>query len=234
MNFTFILDHLNSGRHAQFIYYWSWNKCTSTFKQYKFQAHFDFLTGIYNRRKFEEITQTLFQQAANTPHFQFALIYMDIDHFKTINDQYGHHEGDQVLKELASRLKHSIRNTDPAARIGGEEFAVLLPNCTLNKAVQIAERIRRAVSDEPVRLTNGEELSVTISLGPLIIPIIRNIQNPCRFLPIKCSTKRKKRDGTKYVFQKKEWIQCSNSFFQSERRFKGRKAGTSSLGIPFL
>ncbi|WP_039073368.1 diguanylate cyclase [Bacillus sp. MSP13] len=140
------------------------------FKQYKFQAHFDFLTGIYNRRKFEVITKSLYEQAANNPHFQFALIYIDIDHFKTINDQYGHHEGDQVLKELGSRLKLSIRNTDPAARIGGEEFAVLLPNCTLDKAVKIAKRIRRNVSDTPIALTNGEELSVTISLGTAHYP----------------------------------------------------------------
>ncbi len=93
------------------------------FKQYKFQAHFDFLTGVYNRRKFEETTKAL---SADTPLFQFALIYMDIDHFKTINDQYGHHEGDQVLKELGLRLKQSIRNTDPAARIGGEELSVTI------------------------------------------------------------------------------------------------------------
>lgn len=140
------------------------------FKQYKFQAHFDFLTGVYNRRKFEETTKALYQQAADTPLFQFALIYMDIDHFKTINDQYGHHEGDQVLKELGLRLKQSIRNTDPAARIGGEEFAVLLPNCSLDKAARIAERIRRTVSDAPIVLTNGEELSVTISLGGRSLP----------------------------------------------------------------
>ncbi|NTU26988.1 diguanylate cyclase [Bacillus tequilensis] len=151
------------------------------FKQYKFQAHFDFLTGVYNRRKFEEITQTLYQQAANTPHFQFALIYMDIDHFKTINDQYGHHEGDQVLKELGLRLKQSIRNTDPAARIGGEEFAVLLPNCTLAKAVQIAELIRGAINDAPIRLTNGEELSITVSLGAAHYP--NNKEHP-ESLPI--------------------------------------------------
>ncbi|MBU8570271.1 diguanylate cyclase DgcK [Bacillus subtilis] len=146
------------------------------FKQYKFQAHFDFLTGVYNRRKFEETTKALYQQAADTPHFQFALIYMDIDHFKTINDQYGHHEGDQVLKELGLRLKQSIRNTDPAARIGGEEFAVLLPNCSLDKAARIAERIRSTVSDAPIVLTNGEELSVTISLGAAHYP--NNTEQP--------------------------------------------------------
>lgn len=146
------------------------------FKQYKFQAHFDFLTGIYNRRKFEEITQDLYQQAAHTPSLQFSLIYMDIDHFKTINDQYGHHEGDQVLKELGSRLKQNIRNTDPAARIGGEEFAVLLPNCTPEKAFQIAERIRHSISHTPIVLTNGEKLAVTASLGVAHYP--RNTDKP--------------------------------------------------------
>ncbi|MBD5019280.1 diguanylate cyclase DgcK, partial [Xanthomonas citri pv. citri] len=104
------------------------------------------------------------------------LIYMDIDHFKTINDQYGHHEGDQVLKELGLRLKQTIRNTDPAARIGGEEFAVLLPNCSLDKAARIAERIRSTVSDAPIVLTNGDELSVTISLGAAHYP--NNTEQP--------------------------------------------------------
>lgn len=131
---------------------------------------------MYNRRKFEETTKALYQQAADTPHFQFALIYMDIDHFKTINDQYGHHEGDQVLKELGLRLKQTIRNTDPAARIGGEEFAVLLPNCSLDKAARIAERIRSTVSDAPIVLTNGDELSVTISLGAAHYP--NNTEQP--------------------------------------------------------
>ncbi len=70
------------------------------FKQYKFQANYDFLTGIFNKRKFEEVSRVLYDRASQSPSSQLALIYLDIDHFKQINDQYGHYEGDQVLKEL--------------------------------------------------------------------------------------------------------------------------------------
>ncbi|CAM5429714.1 Response regulator PleD [Bacillus safensis subsp. safensis] len=72
-----------------------------------------------------------------------SLIYLDIDYFKTINDQYGHHEGDIVLKEIGTRLIKNTRSSDYIGRIGGEEFAVLLPNCTIEKTWQIAERLRK-------------------------------------------------------------------------------------------
>ncbi|MFP3325913.1 GGDEF domain-containing protein, partial [Planococcus sp. SIMBA_160] len=72
---------------------------------------------------------------------QMSLIYIDIDYFKSINDQYGHHEGDIVLKEIGTRLIKNTRSSDYIGRIGGEEFAVLLPNCSVEKTWQIAETI---------------------------------------------------------------------------------------------
>ncbi|ADP31388.1 GGDEF domain-containing protein [Bacillus atrophaeus] len=181
---TYFVLHIHSA--ALHMYYWLLSslggmlsfylieheaKAHLLFKQYKFQANYDFLTGIFNKRKFEEVMHQFYKQAGRSPSFQFALIYLDIDRFKHINDQYGHHEGDQVLKELGARLKLNTRTSDPAARIGGEEFAVLLPNCTHAKAVQVSERIRQAVSGEPIILSSGDKLSVTVSLGTAHYPL---------------------------------------------------------------
>ncbi|WP_286174324.1 diguanylate cyclase [Pseudomonas sp. ISL-88] len=149
------------------------------FKQYKFQANYDFLTGIFNKRKFEEVSHLLYDQAAHSASSQLALIYLDIDHFKQINDQYGHYEGDQVLKELGARLRLVIRRSDPSARIGGEEFAVLMPNCTHSKGLHLAEEIRQTIDEEPILLTSGDTIPVTVSLGFAHYPQIRKIRTPC-------------------------------------------------------
>ncbi|WP_016938423.1 diguanylate cyclase [Bacillus siamensis] len=135
------------------------------FKKYKFQANYDFLTGIFNKRKFEEISRLLYDRASRSASSQLALIYLDIDHFKQINDQYGHYEGDQVLKELGTRLRFLISSSDPSARIGGEEFAVLIPNCTYTKGLHLAEEIRQTMDGNPILLTSGDTIFVTVSIG---------------------------------------------------------------------
>ncbi|MED5047348.1 diguanylate cyclase [Bacillus siamensis] len=135
------------------------------FKKYKFQANYDFLTGIFNKRKFEEISRLLYDRASRSASSQLALIYLDIDHFKQINDQYGHYEGDQVLKELGTRLRLLISSSDPSARIGGEEFAVLIPNCTYTKGLHLAEEIRQTMDGNPILLTSGDTIFVTVSIG---------------------------------------------------------------------
>ncbi|AVM23118.1 GGDEF domain-containing protein [Bacillus pumilus] len=132
---------------------------------YKFQAHYDFLTGVLNKRKFDEILSDAFSMKLKQPIYQMSLIYLDIDYFKSINDQYGHHEGDIVLKEIGKRLIKNTRSSDYIGRIGGEEFAVLLPNCTVEKTWQIAERLRKKISDQPIYLQNGMSIHITVSLG---------------------------------------------------------------------
>jgi len=132
---------------------------------YKFQAHYDFLTGVLNKRKFDEVLNDAFSMKFKQPIHQMSLIYLDIDYFKSINDQYGHHEGDLVLKEIGKRLIKNTRSSDYIGRIGGEEFAVLLPNCTVEKTWQIAERLRRKIADQPIYLQNGMSIHITISLG---------------------------------------------------------------------
>jgi len=95
-----------------------------------------------------------------------ALVMFDIDHFKQINDTYGHAAGDDVLRELGARTMNSVRRVDLAARVGGEEFVVVMPETDLANAAAVAERLRVAVAKEPftVRAT-GEKLAVTVSIG---------------------------------------------------------------------
>lgn len=104
-------------------------------------ASTDFLTGIWNRPKFEEtFNQTLHQ--VRTTKFKASLILMDIDHFKDINDHFGHQVGDGVLKEVAGHLQTEVRAEDKLARWGGEEFTILLPDTGIDDAVRLAERLR--------------------------------------------------------------------------------------------
>jgi diguanylate cyclase (GGDEF)-like protein len=94
----------------------------------------------------------------------FAVIIADVDHFKSINDTYGHSAGDHVLCEVATRIKTSMRAYDSVGRLGGEEFLGIVPGCNESTAFQVAEKIRQAVGGIPVKIM-GEEKTVTISLG---------------------------------------------------------------------
>ncbi len=90
----------------------------------------------------------------------------DIDHFKPVNDRYGHPAGDEVLRELAGRAMRQVRSVDLVGRLGGEEFVVVMPETSLSGAVVVAERLRGAVADQPFVLReNGSKLPVTISIG---------------------------------------------------------------------
>jgi diguanylate cyclase (GGDEF)-like protein len=105
----------------------------------------DPLTGIYNRRHFFTQAHDIFTRAKQPP-YHLSLIMLDMDHFKLINDRYGHAIGDQVLCEVARRLKDNIRTTDILARFGGEEFVILFPRISRLEALQIVERLHQAMS----------------------------------------------------------------------------------------
>ena len=90
---------------------------------------------------------------------------LDVDHFKRVNDTWGHAAGDAVLRELAQRIESQVRASDVAARYGGEEFVVLLPNTLVESATLLAERIRNAISKTPFDLPCGEQVTVTVSIG---------------------------------------------------------------------
>ena len=101
---------------------------------------------------------------------------MDVDHFKRVNDTHGHLAGDRVLREIADRVELQVRASDVAARYGGEEFARLLPDTRGEDALILAERIRLAVSSEPVRLDEAE-LEVTVSIGVSAVSPGRGIED---------------------------------------------------------
>jgi len=125
----------------------------------------DALTGLHNRRYMVGQLDALVARAVRDGRPVSALL-LDIDHFKKINDSFGHDCGDEVLREFAVRLASNVRAVDLPCRYGGEEFVVVMPETALADAERIAERIRMHVSGSPFRVAGGKEvLSVTISIG---------------------------------------------------------------------
>ena len=123
----------------------------------------DSLTGVHNRRYFFELAEREFERARRFKRPLSALM-LDIDHFKRVNDTYGHAVGDRVLRALAQQCRQSLRDIDLLGRYGGEEFSVLLPECGLDGASTAAERVRRCVAEMQTETDRGQ-LAVTISLG---------------------------------------------------------------------
>ena len=123
----------------------------------------DQLTGLFNRRALHDIFE-LEMSRVNRNKKTFSIILLDIDHFKVLNDTYGHDYGDIVLQKVASALQDSIRSMDKVARWGGEEFLVFLPETNKEQASHLAEKLRLAVSN--IELTYQDKLlQVTVSLG---------------------------------------------------------------------
>jgi diguanylate cyclase (GGDEF)-like protein len=130
-------------------------------------ANTDDQTGLYNHRYFYQRLEEEFKRADRYGS-DLSLILLDIDHFKQVNDTYGHQQGDAVLRELAAVLHRTIRETDLLARYGGEEFAVLLPETNLAGTYQQAERLRRQVKAHYFEALMGKPL--TISCGVACLP----------------------------------------------------------------
>ncbi len=124
----------------------------------------DSLTGLNNRRCFDEIMHKENERAERYNH-PTSLIMLDLDHFKKVNDNFGHQTGDTVLKNLGKILFDQVRQSDTPCRYGGEEFAIILPETGIVEAQQIAERIRKAVAQESIITHNNVHLKVTASLG---------------------------------------------------------------------
>ncbi len=128
-------------------------------EQLRRSAFTDELTGLANRRRIMQMAKRLFRRC-QTEGQPLGVLYVDADHFKKINDDFGHEKGDKVLCHPAHTIEEVIRPTDQAGRIGGEEFIVLLPGATQDDAIDIAERIRKTV--EASRM---EDLAITVSIG---------------------------------------------------------------------
>ena len=130
----------------------------------------DVLTGLANRRSFELALAREVDRVARSGEAALLLI-LDIDHFKRVNDTFGHAAGDQVLRAVATALVDSVRPMDLVARIGGEEFAIVLPNCPALFGATVAERVRRRVELAPVTVgSSGQAIEVTISIGGAFAP----------------------------------------------------------------
>ena len=127
----------------------------------------DALTGLLLRHDLDGLLGQVRNQCMEKG--TFGLLMLDLDHFKQINDQYGHQAGDDVLRATARRLKRLLRPDDLAIRMGGEEFLVLLPCVTRTALAQVAERIRQAMADTPIELDDGQLLEVTVSIGGVSI-----------------------------------------------------------------
>lgn len=130
-------------------------------------ASTDSLTGLHNRRHFMELAKREFGRARRYQR-PLTAIMIDIDHFKQVNDTYGHAVGDQVLQIVAERFRKTVRDIDILGRYGGEEFATLLLETGLDGACTVAERLRQCVTEPPIN-TDGDTLSITISVGVAIL-----------------------------------------------------------------
>jgi diguanylate cyclase (GGDEF)-like protein len=133
----------------------------------------DVLTGWNNRRYLQV---RLLEELARARRDASSLVclMLDIDHFKNVNDSYGHAAGDTVLIELAQRIESQVRVSDIAARYGGEEFVVLLPGTEIESGTLLAERIRKAVSAEPIEIGDGNSVTITASIGIASVAPIRD------------------------------------------------------------
>ena len=129
------------------------------------QASRDPLTGMFNRRHLDEQLQGLI---ASSQHSKkgLSVIMADIDFFKSVNDNYGHDNGDQVIRQFSARIMQNIRRLDMAFRIGGEEFLIVLPKTSREKAEIVGERLRAAIEDTPFKISEGDgNITVTTSIG---------------------------------------------------------------------
>jgi diguanylate cyclase len=164
---------------TMFLYYWAASLITgyaSTMLVIRLAIYYDrqkkleqlsttdFLTGLNNTRKFDSVFNELTKKATelNEP---ISLLVVDIDHFKKINDTYGHPAGDAVLQQIAELLTRLKRQIDTVSRNGGEEFTMILLNCPKAEAIKVAKRVTQAVELFVFRLPSGKKIKITVSVG---------------------------------------------------------------------
>jgi two-component system cell cycle response regulator len=145
------------------------DRLKSTYEISLSMALTDTLTGLYNRRYLEAHMQKLLQKNVESRK-NLGVLYLDIDHFKKVNDTYSHSVGDEILRTFAFRIKDSLRSFDLVARLGGEEFVAILPDISDDMAMIVAERLRNAIAGKPFKCNTPQgELTVTTSIGGAIV-----------------------------------------------------------------
>jgi len=129
----------------------------------------DALTGIANRRHFEwRLSEEI--ERARRYKYPLSMLMLDLDHFKQVNDSYGHQIGDIVLQQVAQRLRRILRRTDFLARYGGEEFIALAPQTPADRALILAERLRQVIAESPIPVADNLQIHITISIGVAVFP----------------------------------------------------------------
>jgi diguanylate cyclase (GGDEF)-like protein len=139
-------------------------------QQMEILAMRDGLTSLLNRRAIEEYAESEFNITERKKH-PLSIIMLDIDHFKKVNDRFGHKAGDYALQQVAKILKEDLRSYDRVGRWGGEEFMLILPDTDLDDAVVVAERIRVKIGEMKITLESGETFSIHISLGVACVSV---------------------------------------------------------------
>jgi len=140
------------------------NRLRANFEESIAMATTDALTGVFNRRYLDAQLETLVKDSAQN-HKPLTIAFCDIDRFKNLNDTYGHGAGDEVLIEFAKRIRRNLRNFDLLARMGGEEFVVVMPDTGPELAIKVAERLRAKVASERYAVEGLDPLAVTMSVG---------------------------------------------------------------------
>ena len=149
---------------ALFVFRPMVSKISDFARKLQFEANYDHLSGIYNRRAFYQISEKLFYSFQRYKQSPCSVILLDIDRFKPINDTYGHDAGDKVIQHIAELLAGTVRKSDVLARFGGEEFVIFLPETQLHNAVIAAEKIRSIIEQSKIEFQD-QEITYTISAG---------------------------------------------------------------------
>ncbi len=144
------------------------SKETRLFRQLSYQASHDAVTGLINRREFENQLVAALESTYSNAELTHGVLYVDLDQFKVVNDTFGHAAGDELLRQISNIVQENIRSTDILARLGGDEFGVLLERCDEQRAIEVAESIRQAIEEH--RFTwQGAFTNVRCSIGVVIV-----------------------------------------------------------------
>lgn len=150
--------------HLDFVNFFQQRLVGASRQKIQHMAEHDQLTGLYNRRQFDQEIREEFQRCERYDR-KFSLLMIDLDHFKNINDTYGHTAGDDVLRAMGELIQNTSRRPDVTGRYGGEEFCIALPETSLDSAVIRAERLQEELSQKTFEDPKGEQFTVTCSIG---------------------------------------------------------------------